>query len=59
MIYFMVVGAIAALIGLSAIAAATEAGLLVFGFGLFVFGVLFALFLVKRHFDQADADAHS
>jgi hypothetical protein len=57
MIYFMVVGAILAILGLSAISASDELGLTLFGFGLFGFGVLFVLFLVKRHFDHADGDA--
>jgi hypothetical protein len=30
---------------------------MLFGYGLFGFGVLFALFLVKRHFDHADGSA--
>jgi hypothetical protein len=51
MVYFMVLGAICAVIGLAAISVAEEIGLLLFGYGLFGFGVLFALFLVKRHFD--------
>ena len=57
MVYFMVLGAICAVIGLAAISAAEEIGLLLFGYGLFGFGVLFALFLVKRHFDHADGSA--
>ncbi len=57
MIYFIVFGAILAVIGLAAISVAEEAGLMLFGYGLFGFGVLFALFLVKRHFDHADGSA--
>ena len=57
MVYFMVLGAICAVIGLAAISVAEEIGLLLFGYGLFGFGVLFALFLVKRHFDHADGSA--
>jgi hypothetical protein len=30
---------------------------MLFGYGLFGFGVLFALFLVKRHFDHQDGTA--
>jgi hypothetical protein len=30
---------------------------MLFGYGLFGFGVLFALFLVKRHFDHVDGIA--
>jgi hypothetical protein len=57
MIYFTVFGAILAIIGLAAVSAAEEFGLMLFGYGLFAFGVLFALFLVKRHFDHADGSA--
>jgi hypothetical protein len=57
MIYFTIVGALIAIIGLAAISAAEEFGLALFGYGLFGFGVLFALFLVKRHFDHADGSA--
>jgi hypothetical protein len=57
MIYFTVVGALTAIIGLAAISAAEDFGLALFGYGLFGFGVLFALFLVKRHFDHADGVA--
>lgn len=58
MIYFMVFSAIAALLGLATAAAAHDAALAIFGYGLFGFGVLFALFLVKRHFDAVDAARH-
>lgn len=57
MIYFVVLGAILAVLGLAAVSAAQELGLMLFGYGLFGFGVLFALFLVKRHFDHADGSA--
>lgn len=57
MTYFTVLGAILAIIGLAAISAAEEFGLELFGYALFAFGVLFALFLVKRHFDHADGSA--
>lgn len=57
MIYFTVFGAVLAIIGLAAISAAEEFGLALFGYGLFAFGVLFALFLVKRHFDHSDGVA--
>jgi uncharacterized membrane protein len=58
-IYFIIVAAITAVLGLGAISAATEVGLMLFGYGLFGFGVLFALFLVKRHFDHADGVARN
>jgi hypothetical protein len=57
MTYFVVFAALLAVIGLTAISAAQELGLTLFGYGLFGFGVLFALFLVKRHFDHADGVA--
>lgn len=57
MIYFVTIGAISAVIGLAAAAAAVDVGMTIFGYGLFAFGVLFALFLVKRHFDHADGSA--
>jgi hypothetical protein len=57
MTYFVVFAAILSVIGLAAISAAQELGLMLFGYGLFGFGVLFALFLVKRHFDHADGVA--
>ncbi len=57
MYYFMAVGALLAIIGLAAISAAADLGMTIFGYGLFVFGVLFALFLLKRHFDHADGTA--
>lgn len=58
MIYFVALSAVISLIGLAGAAAAQDAGLATFGYGLFGFGVLFALFLVKRHFDEADAARH-
>lgn len=57
MIYFTLVGALMAVVGLAAISAAQDSALALFGYGLFGFGVLFALFLVKRHFDHADGTA--
>ena len=57
MIYFVVMGALLAVLGLMAAAGSASLGLTIFGFGLFVFGVMFALFLVKRHFDHADGTA--
>ncbi|HEV7268195.1 MAG TPA: hypothetical protein VGN83_25295 [Falsiroseomonas sp.] len=57
MIYFTVIGAICAVLGLAAISTAQEVGFLLFGYGLFGFGVLFALLLLKRHFDHLDGPA--
>jgi hypothetical protein len=57
MIYFVVLSVICAVLGLAAAAAAQDFGLALFGYAFFAFGVLFALFLVKRHFDFADGAA--
>ncbi len=57
MIYFLILNVILAVVGLAAASAAHDVGMSIFGFGLFGFGVLFALFLVKRHFDHADGSA--
>lgn len=57
MTYFLIVSAIAALLGLYVAGAATATPFALFGFALFLFGVLFALFLVKRHFDHQDGVA--
>lgn len=54
MTYFIVMGAVLAVLGLAAISAAQDLGFSIFGYGLFAFGTLFALFLVKRHFDLQD-----
>ncbi len=48
--FFIFFSAIIALVGLAAAAVATDY-LQFFGFGLFLFGVLFAYGTVKRHFD--------
>jgi len=58
MIYFLVLSAIVAITGLAAVAAATQTALSVFGVALFAFGVGFAFFLAKRHFDEADSARH-
>ena len=57
MIYFTALGAILTVLGLAAISASSELGLTLFGYGLAGFGVLFSLFLVKRHFDHQDGTA--
>jgi hypothetical protein len=51
---FMVLAGLLALLGLFTAAAARDAGLAVFGWGLLGFGVLFCLSLVKRSFDEAE-----
>jgi Zn-dependent membrane protease YugP len=58
MIYFIGLSTIIALLGLAAAAAAVQASLSVFGLALFGFGVLFGLFMVKLHFDAAEAGGH-
>lgn len=58
MIYFMVLSALVALTGLFTIATAVQTPLYAFGIALFLFGIGFAFFLVKRHFDEADAAKH-
>lgn len=55
MIYFMVLSGIAALLGLVVASAATGAAFAAFGYALFLFGVGFAFFLLKAHFDEVDA----
>jgi hypothetical protein len=55
MIYFMVLSAVVAILGLFLAAASVQTALSMFGFALFLFGTLFAFFLVKSHFDQKDA----
>jgi len=57
MIYFMALSAVVAVLGLFAAAAAVQTALSMFGFALFLFGILFAFFLVKSHFDQKDAES--
>jgi uncharacterized membrane-anchored protein len=58
MIYFLALSAIIAVVGLAAMAAATQTVLSIFGLALFAFGVGFAFFLIKNHFDRADAARH-
>lgn len=55
MIYFMVLAALIAVAGLATLAVAVQGPLVMFGMGLFAFGIGFAFFLAKRHFDAADA----
>ena len=58
MTYFLVVCGIVTILGLAAISAAQEFGLASFGYALVAFGVLFGFFLLKQHFDAADAAKH-
>ncbi|MBM3556784.1 MAG: hypothetical protein FJX47_14670 [Alphaproteobacteria bacterium] len=49
-----VLAAIVALVGLVLTAKAGDGGMIVFGFGLLVFGVGFVYWTIKRGFDRAD-----
>ncbi|HZF75495.1 MAG TPA: hypothetical protein VE033_06645 [Acetobacteraceae bacterium] len=53
-IYFMMLAVATALAGLLTAAFATAPAFGLFGWGLLAFGVLFALGMVKRHFDAVD-----
>jgi apolipoprotein N-acyltransferase len=53
-IAFMTLAVLIALVGLFTAAAAREPHLSLFAWGLFVFGALFCLSLVKRTFDEAE-----
>ncbi len=44
-----------ALVGLVLAAGALDTGIYLFGLALFVFGVLFDFWLIKRAFDEAEA----
>lgn len=54
-IFFLLFSALIALVGLLAAGASVEGPLTLFGVSLFLFGVFFALFLVKRTYDEAEA----
>jgi hypothetical protein len=56
-VFFLIFSSLIALVGLLAAAAAHDY-MQAFGFGLFGFGILFALGCVKRHFDEQDARGH-
>ncbi len=58
MAYFLALCGIVALAGLALVSASHEMPLTLFGYGLFGFGVLFSFFLLKKHFDAADAARH-
>jgi hypothetical protein len=47
--------ALAGLLGLVLAGNAVDGGMYTFGLGLFVFGVSFVSFLVKKHFDRQEA----
>lgn len=54
-VFFLIVSGITALLGLFAAASATDDALYMFGLGLFLFGTLFGLNLVKQASDANDS----
>lgn len=52
---FGVLAAVVALIGLFLAALAQDLGMNLFGWGLTIFGVSFAYWAIKRHFDRKEA----
>jgi hypothetical protein len=57
-LFFLAFAVLLALIGLFAAAASQDIGLSIFGYGLLLFGVLFAYGTIKRIFDEAEKTAH-
>ncbi|MCQ4158558.1 hypothetical protein NON00_01270 [Roseomonas sp. GC11] len=57
-IFFLVFSALIALAGLLQAGVSMDGALTLFALSLFVFGVGFALFLVKLTYDEADARKH-
>jgi len=59
MIYFLALSTLfSILVGLAAASVAQETAFALFGYALFAFGIGFAFFLIKKHFDAADAARH-
>jgi hypothetical protein len=54
-IFFLILSALTSLVGLATASASVELGLTIFGHGLFLFGLGFAISVIKRHFDAAEA----
>ncbi len=54
--FFIIFSVLIALVGLAAAGWARDY-LQFFGFGLFLFGVLFAISCIKRHFDEGEGSA--
>jgi len=57
---YWIMGTMAALMGLLGLfmaGAAKDAGILAFGLGLSLFGVLFCWFMIKTSFDEAERNA--
>ncbi len=55
-VFFLIVSGISALLGLFAAASARDDALYMFGLGLFLFGTLFGLGLVKQSWDAIERD---
>jgi hypothetical protein len=51
---FLIFYAVLALVGLFAAAAARDAGIAIFGWGLILFGVLSAFNAIKTHYDEQE-----
>ena len=58
MIYFLSLSTVVAILGLFAASVAQDFGMTFFGYALFLFGIGFGFFLLKKHFDAADASRH-
>jgi len=54
-VFFMVVYAAIALLGLFTAAAARDLGIGIFGWGMLLFGVLSVFNAIRVHFDEAEA----
>jgi hypothetical protein len=54
MIYFLVLSVVVAVTGLFGASVAQETAFAVFSYALFLFGVGFGFFTVRRHFDLKD-----
>ncbi|HWL80720.1 MAG TPA: hypothetical protein VNR89_07205 [Roseomonas sp.] len=57
-IFFMIFSGLIALVGLLGAGTSVEGPFTLFCLSLFLFGVFFALFLVKRTFDEIDPAHH-
>ncbi|MCK8784766.1 hypothetical protein M0638_10265 [Roseomonas sp. NAR14] len=55
--FFLILSGLLALVGFSAAGSAVELGLSLFGFLLLAFGLGFAFFTIKHHYDMAEAAA--
>jgi|tagenome__1003787_1003787.scaffolds.fasta_scaffold19268736_1 hypothetical protein len=57
-VFFMVFSGVIALVGLVAAAKAQDLGISLFGYGLLLFGLGFGFALLKRGFDEGEAQRH-